>query len=597
MIDSASFDWTILGSATNRSQPANFARMVDVLAPDAAQTRLALGDYVIEHEACNARKEEIRGESQMRGYHFGLFSGQRWWDSIRGKDVTLPFEAVFNPTVDGKVVGNRSSSRKRNDGNDSFLWVTPAAVQSAEGKTQSGHADAAQWTLKEAVLAMCWQCNPDETFIANPLRADLAILDNAPPLRDSRLPVGKTLETYLDSLCQPLSILWHVEYDTGGTLWVKNKPTIRFFVKGIGPQKKVYFQAPGSVLDLSQANCNDYRVTRRIGDSVNSVHVLGSRIELECTFPLQRGWSAADDSLTAAELDRSDRSSKFKDKPDVWRLWVANEAGDYTDVRVGMDVPDLEAEFDIGSTGSGNNYIPHRRNITDPISFKSQAKHEKQSLCVEYSDDGGATWQEISDAFGEVSLFEDQIAIYFEDDQPPKALIAAGGQAKLRLTGVITGDNRLTGFASRPSFATNGRDVPLVIDQMQKFQYRKKLTTGPYASVFPGPADEIDDSAAIVDYAINLRNKSVAAEVSCEVKLPGIHLSYRLGDTLSEINGRAIDLNGYPAGSGLSLLPQVVKRVFQFSPSPMTTLTLDRGVATIVGQANGPNRLVPLEVQ
>ncbi len=598
VLDYADLEWWLLTPLINRTQPASFTRMIDVLLPDTNGTRIHLGDYVAESEAV-AGSERLTAQSQLRGYHFGqIFPGQRWYNPFSSEDVIVDESVVFNPRIDGRVLGNRSD-KKRDDSNDAFNWIHAEATLTEESETANDQ-EAEKWDLKEAILAMCWACNPDEDFVINPTRLELDVLNTAPDLEGVQLARGKHLSFYLDQLLQPLGYNWFVEYDTGptGGSYTKNKPKIMVFQKGVGTVKELYFQAPGSVLNLSNSNVNDYRISRRIGDSVNTVRVLGDFEKAEVTLPLYKGWQKDpddtgvddDDKLTSTDLNKGDQNSKYLLKPTVWRLWIANESGDYKGTRTEIgDPPDLSDVF--------SKWVPHRRTIADPFTYSGEAgKKQRRQVHVEYSVDDGVTWEVIDDSFGQPYILPDQIGVLFTGNTPPDVLIAAGDKAKLRITGVVAGDARLTGEAARQAEAVNGRDVPLELDVPQKFQ-KNSVWVHPdhgtpsapepdYTSVLNGDsagAETVDDQSRIDGFAELIRSTHEVAEMDCQFSLPGIHLEYKIGDLLSKINGREVSLDQASTAAASPRYPQIIKREFQYGKDPKTILTVDRGVRSSPG--------------
>lgn len=584
-LDFADLEYRVSSPLINRSQPANFAKMIDVLVPEgtAPFPRLHLGDYVTESEVVNAQTEALTAQSQMRPYHFGdPFYGQNWKGVESSDPDTQTNEPpVFNPTIDGKTLFNKSNL-KRKDGSDAYLWIHPEAALTSNSETVSGQI-AEEWELVDAVLAMCWACNPNETLIENPTRNHLLNIFDVVKLEDVRLPMGLYLPAYLDRLLQPLGFNWYLDYArTSGE--GNDKPLIQVFQKGVGPSRELMFQAPASELDLDESNCNDYRINRRIGDSVNVVQVFGGVEEAEVTLPLWKSWPADKDALSASQLTKSDPDSDYEDNPYVWRLWVANEAGDYTGERTEIgDPPDLSDVFPTG-------VVPHRRNIGHPFTLDGDVDNpQRRQIHLEYSIDDGATWQIVPPSFGQPFVMPDQIAILFTGDSPPSELIDAGDDAKLRITGVIKGDKRINGAAGKSPFAVSARDIVLVIDKPDKFKHQFVYSSTEeldedYSSVLADStsgADERDDRIAIQDFAEDTRDQYGTAELDCTFKLPGIHLVYEIGDLITKIAGREIGLNGAASNDPNPQYVQIVKREFVYSPGPMTILTVDRGARIV----------------
>lgn len=577
-LDHTKIEWRSPYPLINRQQPTSFARMVDVTLPDfqpgppivdTTGTRLHVGDYVQETEAVG-KDEKLTAEIQTRSYHFGdVFKGQRQFSPITGNDLETNHAPSFNPMVDGRILPNKSKTKKRDDGKDAFVFINPVSVLTAKAKTTAQH-EPELWNLADAVLAVCFACNTDEEFIQNPLRSDLDTLfgANPPVLSDVRLPNGKHLPFLLDRLLVPLGYNWFVNYDTqflasNGKQYFP--PDIKLFKIGDGPKKKLYFQPPGQVMNMTDTNIDSYRVSRNIGDSINAVRVVGGMEKVELTIPLNRTWPISDDSLTAADLSKETGSSYGANKT-VWRLWSANLAGDYTAVRPGLTAPDLSSYFE--------SYIPHRREIEAPFTWLDDTnKTSYPQVLVEWSLDGGTTWVE---AEGSIQLSESDVEILFDDDEPPAALINAGPDAQMRITGVVSGDSALTYTAPATAGAVNDRTSTDVIYAPQKFRKHTRGTGGLYASELTGPVNDQDDTTAIQDYATKLRDDQGYADLDCEMTMPGVHLQYEIGDVITEIEGREINLNAASAFSGNKFYPQVIRRTIAYQPEPVTILKLSR---------------------
>jgi len=364
------------------------------------------------------------------------------------------------------------------------------------------------------------------------------------------------------------------------SIYSKTKPQIVVFQKGVGEERELNFQAPGSVLDLATSNCNKYSVMRRIGDSVNQTKVIGAIERAEVTIELVRGWPTEDDKKTASQLDKSDPESEYILFPTTWRLWVANESGDYTGTRI-----EIEAALDLSSVFS--RWLPHRREAEDPFTYQGSVdgKKQRRQIFVEYTTDIEALevkWVILPDDFGQPFVLPDQIGILFTGNTPPEALIGAGDKAGVRITCVVAGDAKLVGDAARKTFGpVNGRVVELVLDMPQKFRKNWVQQDGDYASTLAldeAGAETADDSIAITTYAEKIRDDHEVAELDCEFSLPGLHIEYKIGDLITKINGREISLDQASVDATLPRYPQITKIEWRYNPGPETILTVDRGV-------------------
>jgi hypothetical protein len=566
----------------DRVQPANFTRVIDVRLPladdewpEATGVSVHLGDYVQETEQVSKDGETLTAQSQVRGWHFGeTIQGMLVWNQHSAENKWMHTDVMFNPVIDKKVMGNQSS-KQRGGGFTSYLWAHPETSLTSASTTWQTQS-LSEWTLLNAVQALVDACNPNETFIRNPETGDYAVFSGGPSLHDVKLKRGEYLPDLLDKLLPPLGFNWFLAYDEDPENEGQTKPQLKFFKRFEGTEKQLYFQAPGPTvaLDLELSNVNQYSVTRSISDCINEVEVMGDFIAREITLPLYPIWPSADDGITRSALDKSDPESSYNTagKELVWRAWAANEAGDYTGLRADAlaagTPPNLSSVF--------GTWIAHRRTIEEPITYLGSGK-ERRTFHLEYSTDGGATWQLCKDSFG-AKLMPNQIGILFDGDLPPEEIMDAGTDARLRITGLVRGDSRIRGYAPRLSHSVNARSSRMSLTLEDKFQDRQVQTTGTYASVLSGSADERVDTDEIEDYAEEIRDRNNGAEVDAEIRIPGICLEYEIGDLITEIDGRNISLNRASDEDPTPRYPQVVERRFEYTDKgPVTTLVLDRG--------------------
>lgn len=571
-LDYADLTYLLDDHLKDRDQPASFARMIAIQLPDTVKTRLHLGDYVGESLKILKEGESLTAQSQLRSYHFGSpVVGYDVWSPISSSEEVIESDIIFNPTVDDVTLINMSS--KIRDGKEGRLWTHPETSQTDDGALYQT-VDREEWTLRRAVISICELLNPNEEFIRNPTYADIAVLVDAPAIRDVIIAMGTFLPQSLDMLLIPHGFNWYVDYDTA-----TEKPQITVFKIGDGEEKTLFLQPPGEVLNLEWSNVNQLVIDNGIGDSANQVRVFGQFEEVEVTLPLYPAWDATHDSLTVDDLTKD--GPEYAGKETVHRLWVANEAGDIdeTESRWGISptVPDLSAVF--------TRWTPHRRTLNEPLTFQGgtiTGNKQRRPIFIEYSIDAGLTWEPAKD-WG-AKLCPDQIGILFDADSPPTELIDAGENARVRVTGTLFGDKRVEGLATKQAWAVNGRTVELVLNRPDKFQSRWRQTIGDFKSVFtdqsPLPeADERDDTEEILLYAETLRDQNHYADVTCEFRLPGWHLEYKIGDLISKIEGRELNLDASPANAPVARYVQIMERRFENgSGGPSTVLIVDRGI-------------------
>ena len=595
-LDFAELIYNLDDHLINREQPANFARMVDVRFPDGDTTLIHRGDYVRESASVEQAGESLTAQSQLRGYHFG--------DPLTGYDVFsvatfddfIHSDIVFNPMIDDRTLFNMSDKNRNGNAIRGRLFVHPECVSGTVGETWQGQTRE-EWSLSQAVRALCWLLNPTEDFLLNPATAIIDVLLVGPSVRAVSIPLGTRLPQALDALMIPLGFNWYIDYSTADG--IDGRPQIKIFQIGVGTEKELKFQLPGAVLDLADSNVNQFATDNNIGDSFNVVTVFGEREESECTFPLFAGWSSTHDLISAADLDKD--GADYLTHETVWRLFIANEAGDIdpNTARLGQSptVPDLTGVFQL--------WVPHRRTLQEPLTYiagtpsAATSLQERRPHVIEYSIDSGATWLASAEGWT-IKLCPDQIGILFDMKGIPEELYDAGSAGRLRITGSVFADSRLTHTATRNAWAVNGRDVENVIVRPEKFQYRFRNIAGTYQSVLTGDADTKDDSTEIQEFAEAIRDQNQYAEVDCEFRLPGWHTEYEIGDLITKIAGREINLDAAPATAPVNRYVQIIERRFEMTAGggPSTVLIVDRGVdenpalGLNVGDGDGMNKWV-----
>lgn len=581
-LDFAELIYNLDDHLINRSQPANFARMIDVRFPDAAKTLIHRGDYVREAATVEQSGESLTAQSQVRGYHFGnpltgydVFSVATFSDFIHG-------DIVFNPMIDDRTLFNMSDKNRNGNATRGRLFTHPECVSGTVGETWQGQTRE-EWSLSQAVRAICWLLNSTEDFLLNPATAIIDVLLVGPSVRAVTIPIGTRLPQALDLLMIPLGFNWYIDYSTADG--IDGRPQIKIFQIGVGTAKEILFQLPGSVLNPAVSNVNQFATDNNIGDSFNVVTVLGEREEAECTFPLFAGWSATHDTLSIAGLDKD--GADYVGHETVWRLFIANEAGDIDPsvARLGQSptVPDLTGVFEY--------WVAHRRTLQEPLTYlagtaaAATALQVRQPHVVEYSTNAGTTWDAAPDGWT-IKLCPDQIGILFDMKGIPEELYNAGSSARVRITGSVFADSRINHTATRNAWAVNGRTFENVIVKPEKFQYRFRNNAGTYQSVLTGESDTKDDTTEIQEFAEAIRDQNQYAEVDCEFRLPGWHLEYEIGDLITKIEGREISLDAAPANAPVNRYVQIVERRYEMTAGggPSTVLIVDRGVDEQQGQ-------------
>jgi hypothetical protein len=569
-LDEASFLYDLSQTGeriANMDTPTDWNRQVEVRLWDPVAeeyTPIFWGDLTSQRLVVDGDSEQVFVSAAVFSYHFGTtlrgpFVKNPSTSAPEGEeyqfDLTLPEDITFNPNIDGIIESNMSPD----SAGSHRYWLDPESVRTTEAIAYQGSGPPAMWSMEEAVKALCWRCNEDEEFIKNPI--DFDALTDAPEPQNVRMPPGKHLPFYLDHLLHPYGFDWfvHLEDIDGET-----ERRIKIFRRGEGTPKSLYMQPVGETLELDPAdpsytNCVAFDLTTDVGNVANKVRVYGGRKQYEITFELYRGWPESDDGLSEADLDRSDPASQYNTngKTKVWRLWVANEAGDWNETRTGVaPIPDAPRDWsDFGVL------VPRRRKIEDCLTKDDEGRRLPEQL--EYSDgehedpedeESELVWKPVPKAWT-WSVHESQMAIEFVGDQPPAELIAAGADAKLRVTCTLTGDERIyadaggEGRAVDPNTESpNGRTVQMDVDASDRFAFREvvsPITSDDYWSRINDGSqedDERDDQEALQTFADYILDDVSPAQMGGRIILLDVVADYEIGDHVANISGREIDL-------------------------------------------------------
>lgn len=648
-LDYADFVWQISAPLINRGyQPASFTKMVDVVFPTEITSyndpdegwidttlpnrRAFIGDYNDELESVDST-ESLTGRAEFRPYLYGkAFDGPKVYsDALVASIVLVGEDAVFNPMIDGAIHGNKYPSDGLTRWSDPEWGKTPASILK--------YKEPENWTLIDVISVMCEMCNDNELFVKNPvLNPDSPIWTDSPEIRDLQLATGQYLPQYLDQILHPLGYNWFLEHDNGYEVFDANdlefqQPQIVIFRKGVagydnttsldGTSANLKFQAPGSTLDLSQSNVNEYEIHRRIGDAVTGVRIFGDKLRAEVTLPLYPCWKAEKDALTGADLSIKE-GAEYAANKHVHRLWCANEGNDYFELRKDPDpypigeAPDLDEIFKMDVPGSDFIHtacLRRRRVLDDPLTYQGGNLNERvrRKVLIEYRESPDSSWVEVTTEDGGVDQIGDQIGIMFVNDKPPESIMAAfaSGTMEMRITGTIASDHYLHNVVENTDseygdyYVTGGVQGRLnMLTMRMPDRYRHWFVVGgedpddrnledhPFKSALlddPAGADVYDDRAALATYAAQIIKPMLHAEIDGTFLIPGFSLEYRIGMLIEQIEGRSIMLSAATSESGNAFM-QITGIQWELNDEdgPQTRLIVDRGVREYVDAGYSP---------
>lgn len=408
--------------------------------------------------------------------------------------------------------------------------MTPQAYAPAGGRTARifaapGAEDAEPWTAAQAAGYLL-AAYVGVGWLVLPTAAELGDLFGSEVIENVRLE-GLSVVEALEALCRPsgLRVTVALARLPGGGIG----RTLVFVGRGLGRTISLYHQRPDETFTLARTAMEAARVELSWVDALAALHVAGDVRLYESTFELKPGW---DPSLEGQDRETYRRShSGFGAVADVYRRWVLNEAGQYSGQPVDAGDPhDFSALF--GTT----DLLQRRRRFLPTIS--TDALGESLGVLVEISTDGGAGWSRYRGAAG---VLRDECGIVLSDDRLPAEVLRAAeaGQLSVRATATVESDARLAVTVERPGLGDDSRGRRRWIDAADRFRWRKVDATSVLSG---GPADEVDDSQRLIQYAADLWAAQRHAPAPSRITLPFMSISYRVGDRIDGVRYRAARL-------------------------------------------------------
>lgn len=556
--------------------PVNLQRQVELRTLDEngdPNTVLAWGFLAKNPQAINAQAESTSFEARIANFHFGKrLTSYPVWQAVAAERLDVMRPLVFNPEIDEKIEGNKSS---QTDPTREWNYVVDPESMRTEASQAYQVQTASSWTIADAVLALCWWLNPDQTYIKNPTKDDLEdqFAARNDLLKNVEIPAGAFLPEALDALLTPFEYGWHLVHTSG------RYTTIRFFARGEGTPRTVLLQRPGELRDIKKTNVAEFDAVYDIFELANIIEVHGGYLKREATFELVKAWDPEYDTTDITDISKGE--AFYEEHPSVGRKWVLNEAGDYIDLR-----PEITEPYSIDSLFPDAQQVRRRRfqrclsqhpdaDDLESNGYRVDWYDENQEDATDPDDPEDPGWVRVTWPF---SVLEKECGILFEGTTPPGPLWELMSddpdKARVRITATVVGDQRLKGIATKRANSPNAQDVPLVLDLQDRFQFSKVDDT----SIFSGrPSIARDDSTAIQTYAETVRDIEDACHIHCSLTLEGIqHPQYHIGDLLTNVSGRNLTLNAFsPSGGADTRNPQIVGFVWHLEGNQRLELLLD----------------------
>jgi hypothetical protein len=493
-------------------------------------------------------------------------------------------------------------------------------------------AGLAFWTLENAIWHLLWTLNANQKFVDNPTYDHISAVVNSvltdqaggdvnaggTYLTGVEIASGQTLPEALRQLCDPFGIDFRLHYKQSA---LPHRAVFEFFVANNNQPSDLPVLAEGSNMVFTQDAAYSMDITIDTShEYANTVEVHGAVPELEITIELIPAWDPSQDLI---DPDKLSLAEVLPEDVRVWRDWVANENDDYS-VFVGGRAGEhhetianqnknlhrlfylyLAANLDTirqiyrfqipfpGLVGDSLPVVRRRRRMkplltvtdkpTDNETTSGSSTGLVSGVKVEFSDDGGTTWSDISRLENaNVSILPDEIGIRFTSDMIPNELwskATADGNmdnVRIRMTGTVEGDGPLVAIA-----ALEDANVPetkrVIIKKKHKYGHRE---------VFGDPEEEYpefksqfydrvqlqvlqarvaDDYRELLMIAAKTVTTWSRSRASGNFKIgylewtPQVVGDDALGVSVSGISGRAINLIGENGG-----YPEITRMTYNF---------------------------------
>jgi hypothetical protein len=490
----------------------------------------------------NADGESLRFEAEDAANELlrRRVGGRRAWTAEGAADRVEGLALVFNP--DGRP--NASDQPYDPGTGDSYK------VFASDG------TEASAWTLDEAIAYVLGEHGAaDDVDVPSP--SEIRDAACALVIRDVSLE-GRTLAEALGALLELV----------GGRIVV----TAKAQVTGVSRRLEIWYpdrapvawfahQPPGERYDPAATNLVALSARMRFDSAPRRYVARGDRKVYESTFDLVAGW---DDALATYDPDDFSPSANpdFDAVRDVFRKWVLNEAGEYSESPYERGpAPDLSALFE------GSPYVRRHRCLLPCLS--RDALGRSHGVYAEVSLDGGATWERLS--LG-VRVLRGECGLYLTDDPLPPGYLAAAmrGQVCVRVTATVESDAVLVAeYAGEEMTDLPGRTRHLNVPA--GYRYRRVAAT----SRFYGQAgsDEVDDSARLEDLVRAAYEADRRTPTPTRVEIPYLAMGHHVGQRILGIRGRRLDL---AREHGACAAAPVARRLrLTFAPVPQTELELE----------------------
>ena len=453
----------------------------------------------------------------------------------------------------------------------------------------------------------------------------------------------------IDLICKNLGWSFREDYAKDGSVnlvFYKPGSASGYVRSSSAPTVRHLLHAPAVAESIAAAVAEGRKIlwsmnlAEDIGNVVNNPWGLGSPHKFEFTAELVPAWLDADLSpdttednanLYFIEADLQDmtdpddksyykyyhpRGSAFR--LHVGRKWALNEAGRYSksgtfDRGVPFDFTKvIDSEHILNSEGN-RNYGPFNRRLLPCLTVDEGSKNSV-GIKVEFSFDGGSTWQTIT---ASISSLVDECGIYIDEANLAELVDKAQGnisggdldgvqlnywtslcddklngrsfkegdwKTRVRVTASVQLDQRLRSQAIPTAASGSPFHHSQIFDFSDKYKLQKRTAQSKFTSGSL-PAWNIDSTDWFDKHLGGIRRENEDMSISGQFTLERLWLgdgsgvpAFALGDSIEAITGREYRLSASMAGA--EVYPEIIKIIYLPDRQKMQLITRDLRFAT-----------------
>lgn len=554
-------------------------------------------------------------------------------------------DMVFNPVINGVPHPNKTAMTLNAPYAGGHVFVDPRSVSTdvllKTIETRAGETQVVTnpvsispldsicdyWCLREVVEYLVATLHIN-TYVSAPVTS--ALPEDGTQIRNLQIRRGAHLTEALDTVLSPYGFYWWIDFRDPFS-----GPIIKIDQRGSAPASGIFTrQVPGDTVDQAQTTVWSMNIRYDISPkTVSTTQCMGNEVVKEGTFELVPAWdisaanSIEDDDILGSEPDVAG------DNGPVWRKWVLNEAGDYTDLNFGAWYPqqdwtstDQTSSYEVfdwstffgADVADSANLIRRRSRLLPTVILNKSGtgpQGPKDGVFLEYGtySDGKWWWRPVDSLADPKSalaidstagtrsaqglgvgwrLLRDEAGIMFDEvpltlrhrAQSDESEIAY--HPRLRVTASLAADQRVLATANAAALPVDAYTHATLVTQFKKKVIAK---TGDYKSVFWDGVDgqaggftgddaykdgTFDDSTAIADYAQDVVDRFSQATVTGDIVVPFISpLHSELGVTVQNIAALGLNMRTNDAAAVTPTYATVVKARIDVQQQT-TTVTL-----------------------